>query len=71
MVKMEIPRREKDIMDKVAAAMYDHIRALSDPDLDDLISGCGKVSTTNCGWYVYRMAPMMRDMARQQLGFRK
>ena len=70
MEKIKIPRREKDIMNKVADAMYDHIRALSDSELDDLISGCGKVSTTNCGWWVYRMAPMMRDMAQQQLGFR-
>lgn len=70
MVKIKIPRNEKYIMDKVADAMFDHIRALSEFDLKDLISGCGKVSTTNCGWWVYRMAPMMRQMAQMELGNR-
>jgi len=70
MEKIKFTRNEKYTMDKVADAMYDHIRALSDFDLTDLISGCGKVSTTNCGWWVYRMAPMMRNMAQQKLGNR-
>jgi len=70
MDRIKIPKHEKKIMDKVADAMYDHIRALSDFDLRDLISGCGKVSTTNCGWWVYRMAPMMRHMAQDELGMR-
>ena len=70
MDRIKIPRKEKAVMDKVADAMYDHIRALDEYSLRDLISGCGKVSTTNCGWWVYRMAPIMRNLAQEELGRR-
>ena len=43
----------------------------TDEDLRALAKACRRVTRTNCGWGEYRIAPLLAELVREELGRRR
>lgn len=64
---------QRDVLDpfgKLYLEMYKRVREMSDTELRGLAKACRWPSQTNCGWHVYRVTPVVAEMADNELRWR-
>ena len=50
--------------------MYGLIAVMGEDELRNLVRACDKPSVTNCGWHTYRVAPLIKEEAQQEIAAR-
>lgn len=63
-------RKQKAALEPYAALLarlVDHIEALPEADLQNMVEAANAASTTNCGWDTYRVAQLIAPVANAEL----
>lgn len=47
-----------------ANGIFDRLRVMSDEELSQVVAHCDSLTTTNCDWREYEIAPFIKGMAR-------
>jgi hypothetical protein len=67
-----VPKRMtgKRLLGIVEALAWDRIEMMTDVELAALQRGCDRLTSTNCSWSMFQLAPPIRQMANAVIEFR-
>jgi hypothetical protein len=63
-------RKRLEPFAEIYLGMYSLIVTMGDDELHNLVSACDKPTEGNCGWHIYRIAPLVKKEAQEEIGHR-